>query len=52
MQLDLHGNLPPSEANKAKIILATVQGVIKGVFVAEQWLEATQEKLPELYAVR
>ena len=38
--------LTPSEANKAKIILATVQGVIKGVFVAEQWLEATQENFP------
>ncbi len=31
--------LTPSEANKAKIILATVQGVIKGVFVAEQWFK-------------
>ena len=38
--------LTPSEANKAKIILATVQGLIKGVFVAEQWLEATQENFP------
>lgn len=38
--------LTPSEAKKAKIILATVQGVIKGVFVAEQWLEATQENFP------
>lgn len=38
--------LTPAEAKKAKIILATVQGVIKGVFVAEQWLEATQENFP------
>lgn len=38
--------LTPSEAKKAKIILATVQGVIKGVFIAKQWLEATEENFP------
>ncbi|MFW1748385.1 hypothetical protein ACG93R_07945 [Acinetobacter guillouiae] len=35
-----------TEAEKAEIILATVQGIIKGAFIAEKWLEATDENFP------
>lgn len=38
--------LKKEEAEKAEIILATVQGIIKGVFKAEKWLEATEENFP------
>lgn len=38
--------ISPSKARKAEVILATVQGVIKGAFVAEQWLEATASNFP------
>ena len=33
--------ISPSKAKCAEVILATVQGVIKGAFVADEWLEAT-----------
>ena len=32
--------ISPAKARKADVILATVQGVIKGAFIAEEWLEA------------
>ncbi|MEC8886327.1 MAG: hypothetical protein VX875_04325 [Pseudomonadota bacterium] len=38
--------LSKSEAENAEIILATVEGVIKGVFIPEKWLEATDENFP------
>jgi hypothetical protein len=38
--------ISPSKAKKAEVILATVQGVIKGAFVADDWLEATSANFP------
>lgn len=38
--------LNKSKAEQAAIVLATVQGVIKGAFIADQWLEATTENFP------
>jgi len=35
-----------TKAKKAEVILATMQGVIKGAFVAERWLEATPKNFP------
>ncbi len=37
----------PSNAKKAEVILATQQGMIKGAFVAHQWLPACAENFPE-----
>ncbi len=36
-----------SRAEKAEVILATYQGIIKGAFVADKWLEATPENFPD-----
>lgn len=36
----------PSKAAKFKLVLATAQGVIKGAFVCDQWLEATAANFP------
>jgi uncharacterized protein len=33
-------------ARKAEVVLATVQGIIKAAFVADEWLEATAENFP------
>lgn len=38
--------LSKQKAKQAEIILATVQGLIVGAFVAEKWLEATPENFP------
>lgn len=38
--------ISPSKAKKAEVILATVQGVIKGAFVADEWLDATSANFP------
>ncbi|MBS0197355.1 MAG: hypothetical protein JSR77_11410 [Planctomycetes bacterium] len=35
-----------AKAKKAEVILATMQGIIKGAFVADQWLEATAANFP------
>ena len=35
-----------SKAKKAEIILATVQGLIVGAFVADDWLDATSANFP------
>lgn len=35
-----------SKAKQAEVILATVQGLIKGAFIADDWLEATGENFP------
>ncbi len=35
-----------SKAKQAEIILATVQGLIKDAFIADEWLEATGENFP------
>lgn len=34
------------KARKADVVLATVQGVIKGAFIADEWLEATAANFP------
>jgi len=39
-------NISPSRAKKAEVVLATVQGVIKGAFIADDWLEATATNFP------
>lgn len=35
-----------SKAEEAEVVLATVQGVIKEAFIAEEWLEATSANFP------
>lgn len=34
------------EAEKAELIFAITRGVIRGVFIAKQWLPATEENFP------
>jgi uncharacterized protein len=34
------------KARKAEVVLATVQGIIKGAFIADEWLEATAANFP------
>lgn len=36
----------PAKARKTEVVLATVQGIIKGVFIADEWLEATALNFP------
>lgn len=36
----------PAKALKAEVVLATVQGIIKGAFIAKEWLEATAANFP------
>ncbi len=36
----------PAKACKAEAVLATVQGIIKGAFIAHEWLEATAANFP------
>lgn len=36
----------PSKAREAEVILATVQGMIVGAFIANEWLPATEENFP------
>ncbi|MGH7133837.1 MAG: LEM-3-like GIY-YIG domain-containing protein [Phycisphaerales bacterium] len=38
--------ISPTKAQKADVVLATVQGIIKGAFVADEWLEATATNFP------
>lgn len=38
--------ISPAKARKADVVLATVQGVIKGAFVADEWLDATAANFP------
>jgi uncharacterized protein len=38
--------ISPVKAGNAEVVLATVQGVIKGAFVADEWLEATAANFP------
>jgi hypothetical protein len=35
-----------TKAEEADVILATVQGVIRGAFIADEWLEATSSNFP------
>jgi hypothetical protein len=38
--------LDPKKASKAEVVLAVLQGLIIGVFVADKWLAATPENFP------
>ncbi len=38
--------ISPSKARQAEVVLATVQGLIVGAFVADRWLEANPENFP------
>jgi hypothetical protein len=38
--------ISPAKARQAEVILATLQGMIVGAFVADAWLEATTENFP------
>jgi hypothetical protein len=38
--------LDPKKASQAQLVLAVVQGLIVGVFVADEWLPATSENFP------
>lgn len=38
--------ISPIKARKAEIVLATMQGVIRGAFIADEWLEATAANFP------
>jgi uncharacterized protein len=38
--------ISPAKASKAEVILATVQGIIRGAFIADEWLEATAANFP------
>jgi hypothetical protein len=38
--------ISPSRAEEAQVILATVQGLIVGAFVAERWMPATADNFP------
>lgn len=38
--------ISPARACKAEVVLATLQGIIKGVFIADEWLEATAANFP------
>jgi len=35
-------------ARKAEFILATVRGIVRGVYIADEWLESTRENFPEM----
>jgi len=35
-----------AQARKAEVVLAIVQGIIKGAFIADEWLEATAANFP------
>lgn len=38
--------ISPSKARRAEVVLATMQGLIVGAFVADDWLEATAKNFP------
>ncbi|MFX9038793.1 hypothetical protein ABTN43_19390, partial [Acinetobacter baumannii] len=40
-----------TEAKKAELVLATIQGVIKGVFIVDEWKEATKENFPQFMLI-
>lgn len=35
-------------ARKAQVILATLRGTVRGVYIADEWLKFTRENLPEM----
>lgn len=38
--------ISPVKARQAEVVLATVHGVIRGAFIADQWLEANETNFP------
>jgi hypothetical protein len=40
--------LDPKRAAKAEIVVAVIQGLIVGVFIADQWMEATMQNFPSI----
>lgn len=40
--------IDPRRASRAEVVLATMQGLIKGAFIAEEWLETTERNFPGL----
>ncbi len=36
-------------ASKAEVILATVKGIVRGVYVADEWLKSTRDNFPEMH---
>lgn len=38
--------LDPKRATKAEIVVAVIQGLVVGVFIADQWMEATTQNFP------
>ncbi|USE82691.1 hypothetical protein [Acinetobacter tibetensis] len=39
------------EAEKAELIFAITRGVIRGVFIAKQWLPATEDNFPNFHLI-
>jgi hypothetical protein len=39
--------LDPARASEAEVILATVRGIVRGVYIPHKWLPATLENFPE-----
>jgi hypothetical protein len=39
--------IDPNKARRADVVLSTLQGLIVGAFVAEEWLPAMTENFPE-----
>ncbi|HCK1197636.1 LEM-3-like GIY-YIG domain-containing protein [Escherichia coli] len=37
-----------SRASQAEVILATVRGIVRGVFIADKWLKSTRENFPTM----
>ncbi|MDR8305470.1 hypothetical protein FPK79_22135, partial [Acinetobacter baumannii] len=35
-------------ASKSEVILATVKGIVRGVYVADEWLKSTRDNFPEM----
>ena len=35
-------------ASKAEVILATVKGIVRGVYIADEWLKSTRDNFPEM----
>ena len=35
-------------ARKAQVILATLRGIVRGVYIADEWLKFTRENFPEI----
>lgn len=38
----------PARAGRSEVILATVRGTVRGIYVADEWLRATRENFPDM----